>query len=50
MSELGTLRTFRSRKSYINAEAYGKGQNDGRQVGIHKGIGGSANSSKTLTW
>ncbi len=50
MSELGTLRTFRSRKSYINAEAYGKGQNDGRQVGINKGIGGSANSSNNLTW
>lgn len=49
MSELGKLRTVHSRKSYINAEAYGKGQNDGRQVGINKGIGGSANSSKNLT-
>ena len=49
MSELGKLRTVRSRKSYINAEAYGKGHNDGRQVGINKGIGGSANSSKNLT-
>lgn len=49
MSELGKLHTVRSRKSYINVEAYGKGQNDGRQVGINKGIGGSANNIKNLT-
>ena len=49
MSELGKLRTVRSRKSYINAEAYGKGQNDGRQVGINKGIAGHSQSHSKLT-
>ena len=41
MKEIGNLRTVRSRKSYINADAYTNGQNDGRQVGIHRGIGSS---------
>ncbi len=49
MGELGVLRTVKSRRSFINTDAYGRGQADGRQVGINKGIG-SANSSKNLTW
>ena len=46
MSEIGNLRTVRSRKSYINADAYGKGQADGRQVGIHKGVGGGSGKTR----
>lgn len=38
MGEMGPIRTVRSRKSYINATAYTKGQQDGKQVGIHHGI------------
>ena len=41
MSEMGPTRTIRSRKSYINATAYTQGQQDGNQVGVHHGIGGS---------
>lgn len=48
MSEIGNLRTVRSRKSYINADAYTKGQTDGRQVGIHHGIGSRAVSQRTI--
>lgn len=39
MNEIGNLRTVRSRRSYISADAYAKGQSDGGQVGIHQGIG-----------
>lgn len=46
MSEIGNLRTVRSRKSYINADAYGKGQADGRQVGIHNGVGGESGKTR----
>lgn len=49
MSEIGNLRTVRSRKSYINTDAYGKGQADGRQVGIHKGISGSSGVQSKLS-
>ena len=42
MSEIGTLRTTHSRKSYINGAAYAKGQTDGGEVGIHHGINGAA--------
>jgi len=38
MDEIGPIRTVHSRRSYINADAYATGQNDGRQVGIHRGI------------
>jgi hypothetical protein len=38
MNEIGNLRTMRSRKSYINSDAYTKGQADGGQVGIKHGI------------
>lgn len=42
MSDIGPTRTVRSRRSYIDSHAYNKGQEDGQQVGINKGI-----SSKT---
>jgi hypothetical protein len=38
MNEIGTIRTMHSRRSYIHSDAYLKGQDDGRQVGIQKGI------------
>ena len=44
MYEMGVIRIVRSRRSYINSHAYSKGQLDGQQVGIHKGIGGSSHS------
>lgn len=47
MNEIGNLRTVRSRKSYISADAYAKGQTDGGQIGIHKGIG-EGSSTKTI--
>lgn len=42
MNEIGNLRTMRSRKSYVNTDAYSRGQTDGGQVGIHKGITGAS--------
>jgi hypothetical protein len=48
MNEIGPTRTVRSRKSYINPDAYTKGQADGGQVGIHKGINGSSYTQMTL--
>jgi hypothetical protein len=48
MSEMGPTRTVRSRWSYINSHAYTTGQQDGQQVGIHKGISGSASPQKNL--
>lgn len=48
MNEIGTLRTVKSRRSYINSDAYTKGQSDGRQVGIHHGIGTGGKSQKTI--
>jgi uncharacterized protein DUF2786 len=36
--EIGSIRTMRSRRSCIHSDAYFKGQNDGRQVGIHQGV------------
>ena len=39
MSEMGPTRTVRSRRSYIDSHAYTKGQQDGHQVGINKGVG-----------
>jgi hypothetical protein len=44
MNEIGNIRTVRSRKSYINPDAYTKGQDDGRQIGINKGISSSSPS------
>lgn len=42
MNEIGNLRTLHSRRSYINSDAYSRGQTDGRQVGIHHGISGAS--------
>jgi hypothetical protein len=38
MDEMGTIRSIRSRRSYINASAYSQGQTDGQQVSIQKGL------------
>jgi len=48
MNEIGNLRTVRSRRSYISADAYAKGQSDGRQIGIHQGIDGGSLAQKTI--
>jgi hypothetical protein len=42
MNDMGSIRTMRSRKSFISGDAYAKGQTDGRQVGIHHGVTGAA--------
>ena len=39
LEDLGVVRTIRSRKSYINPDAYSCGQEDGRQVGIRSALG-----------
>jgi len=39
MEELGAIRTIRSRKSYINPDAYTRGQADGKEVGIRQALG-----------
>lgn len=46
MNEIGNLRTMHSRKSYINTDAYAKGQTDGGQVGISHGITGTSSPRK----
>jgi len=38
MEEMGPIRQMHSRRSYINATAYGQGQTDGQQVSIRKGV------------
>jgi hypothetical protein len=48
MSEIGNLRTMHSRRSFINTEAYSKGQTDGEQVGINRGIAGVSSRQITL--
>jgi hypothetical protein len=48
MSDIGPTRTVRSRRSYVNSNAYTKGQEDGQQIGMHKGISGSTTSQKTI--
>jgi hypothetical protein len=48
MNELGNLRTLHSRRSYINGDAYSRGETDGGQVGIHRGIGGASSPQKIL--
>jgi len=45
MGELGALRTVKSRRSFINTDAYGRGQADGANVGINKGIGSNSTGS-----
>ena len=48
MNEIGNLRTVTSRKSYINGDAYTKGQVDGKHVGIHQGIGAGGKPQKHI--
>lgn len=48
MNEIGSIRTIHSRRSYIHSDAYFKGQNDGRQVGIPQGIEQSGQARKGL--
>lgn len=48
MNEIGNLRTMHSRRSYINGDAYSRGQTDGGQVEIHRGIGGASSPQKNL--
>lgn len=48
MSEIGNLRTMHSRRSYINGDAYSRGETDGGQVGIYRGIGGASSPQKNL--
>ncbi len=42
MSEMGAIRTMRSRRSYVHSDAYTKGQSDGTQITITQGIGTAA--------
>lgn len=44
MSEIGNVRTMHSRRSYISADAYSRGQLDGGEVGIRHGITGGSPS------
>ncbi len=48
MNEIGELRTMKSRRSYINGDAYTKGQIDGKCVGIHHGIGAGEKPVKSI--
>jgi len=48
MNEIGPTRTVRSRRSYINADAYTKGQDDGRLVGIRHGIATSGAAQRSI--
>jgi len=47
MNEIGKVRTMHSRRSYINSDAYSKGQADGNQVGINHGITGTPSRQVT---
>jgi hypothetical protein len=49
MGDIGPTRTVRSRKSYINTDAYNQGKDDGKQIGIQQGIGASPNALRTIT-
>ena len=46
MNEIGNLRTMHSRRSYVNTDAYSRGQTDGDQVGIHNGITGASSRQR----
>lgn len=48
IDEIGKTRTMHSRRSYIHSDAYSKGQNDGRQVGIHQGVEHARSAHKGL--
>lgn len=45
VSEIGPIRTIKSRKSYIDQNAYAQGQQDGATVTIQQGVG--CNESRT---
>lgn len=47
--DLGSTRTIRSRKSYINSDAYMEGRQDGRHVRINKAISGSSPVNKVIS-
>ena len=49
MNDIGPIRTVRTRKSYINSDAYNQGQNDGKQVGFQQGIGSSTHLQRAIT-
>lgn len=38
LNEIGNVRTMHSRRSYVNGDAYDRGQTDGSEVGLHQGI------------
>jgi len=46
MNEIGNLRTMHSRRSYINGDAYVRGQTDGEQVGINHAITGTSSARR----
>lgn len=48
LSSMGPIRTVRSRRSCINSHAYGKGQQDGNGIGIHKGVDHKPTPHKTI--
>jgi hypothetical protein len=48
IDEMGKMRTMHSRRSYIHSDAYSKGQNDGRHVGIHQGVEHARSARKGL--
>jgi hypothetical protein len=48
MNEIGSIRTMHSRRSYIHSDAYSRGQNDGRQVGIYQGVEQATSKRKGL--
>jgi len=49
ISDIGSIRTVRSRKSYINSGAFSQGQADGNSVGIHRGIENERSGNMFLT-
>jgi hypothetical protein len=49
VQELGTIRTVHSRRSFINKSAYNQGQEDGREVGINRGIDGGGSTSRAIS-
>jgi hypothetical protein len=48
MNEIGSIRTIRSRSSYVHSDAYMTGQNDGKQVGIHQGVEQAGSTRRAL--
>lgn len=46
MNEIGNLRTMHSRRSYVNGDAYSRGQADGGRIGIRTGITGTSSPQR----